>query len=372
MAVPTADGDVPASDIETDRAPHRHRDDGAPGAEASEPSGCAGASGGGFNSGLPPEWAHSAPWRQEVQRRRITLLDELARLELHGTAQQTRAYLIDDLLADADAASREKVTAWKWWWGTEVDRAWARLREVEERTVHLLPDPELPVCLADAVRHAHAYLDADDPRVQHMLAVSAHQDPPRSTDELRASIVSVLRAAHERADQANKEARYLRNRLLLASAFSALFAAAIVSTQAVLEHTSFVDGAERWAGGRWSYLVVIMVFGGVGALFTAIPAISKIPSNHGPFNLPLQQGLLKIAFGPLVAVVGIALLNTGVSSQFVPESVPKVLLMAALFGAGQHAVTRYVDQRAEQILTTGTTTTGKADHVAKPGTAKTI
>jgi hypothetical protein len=371
MAVSIALGDVPASDIAPDRAPHQQRGAGIPVAKAPKQPACAGASWGGLSSGLPREWAHSAPWRQEVQRRRITLLDELARLELHGTAQETRAYLINDLLADADAASREKVTAWKWWWGTEVERSWARLREVEERTVHLLPDPELPVCLADALRHAHAYLDAEDPRVQHMLAVRSPQDPPRSTDELRASMVGVLRAAHERADQANREARYLRNRLLLASAFSALFAAAIVSTQAVLEHTSFVDGAERWAGGRWSYLVVIMVFGGAGSLFTAIPAISKIPSNHGPFNLPLQQGLLKIAFGPLVAVVGIALLNTGVSAQFVPRTVPQVLLMAALFGAGQHAVTRYVDQRAKQILTVGSTPT-KADHATRPGPAKTM
>ena len=74
-------------------------------------------------------------------------------------------------------------------------------------------------------------------------------------------------------------------------------------------------------------------------MFTAIPAISKIPSNHGPFNLPLQQALLKVAFGPLVAVVGIALLNIGAASQFKPATVPQVLLMAALFGAGQHAVT---------------------------------
>lgn len=175
----------------------------------------------------------------------------------------------------------------------------------------------------------------------------------------------MLRAAHERADQANKEARYLRNRLLIASAFSVLFAAAMVLTQSVLEHTSFVDNAERWGGGGWSYLVVIMVFGGVGALFTAIPAISKIPSNHGPFNLPLQQALLKVAFGPLVAVVGIALLNIGAASQFKPATVPQVLLMAALFGAGQHAVTKYVDQRAERILTAGTST-HKADHVARP------
>jgi len=81
-------------------------------------------------------------------------------------------------------------------------------------------------------------------------------------------------------------------------------------------------------------------------MFTAIPAISKIPTNFGPFNLPLQQGLLKIAFGPLVAVVGIALLTT-VSTQIVPKTLPSLLLMVRTIPApGQHAVTRYVDQRA--------------------------
>jgi hypothetical protein len=300
---------------------------------------------------LRRSWSYSAPWRQEVQRRRITLLDELARLELQGAQQEARAYLINDLLEDADMASGEKVTLRKWWWGTEIERAWARLHEVQERTVHLLPDPELSACAAHAARHGNSYLNANDPGLQHLQALRAQHDPPASADELRSSIVGVLREASDKADQADREARYLRNRLLIASAFSVLFAVAIVLAQLSRQGVSFVDN--RWDGSGWSFLVVVMVFGGVGAMFTAIPAISKIPSNFGPFNLPLQQGLLKIAFGPLSAVVGIALLNTGVSPQIVPKTLPSLLLMAALFGAGQHAVTRYVDQRAEQILTAG-------------------
>jgi hypothetical protein len=291
-----------------------------------------------------------------VQRRRITLLNELARLELAGAGRDARAYLIEDLLEDANLASREKVTVGKWWWGTEFERAWARLREVEERTVHLLPDPDLRVCAAHAIRHGTSHLEASDPRLQLLVTLSAQQDPPPSTDELRASIVGVLRAAHEREDHTNREARHLRNRLLLASVFSVLSAAAIVLAQRSLEHVSFVEKAGEWDGSGWSYLVVVMVFGAVGALFTAIPAISNMPPNLGPSNLPLQQGVLKIAFGPLVAVIGIALLNTGVSPQFVPKTLPAVLLTAVLLGAGQHAVTRYVDQRAGQILT-GTTPT---------------
>ena len=349
----TVDGDVSTLEKESDQPPSRRNGDAAPAAEPPEQSSGGSASLRGFRSGLPRSWSYSAPWRQEVQRRRITLLDELARLELQGRQQEARAYLINDLLEDANVASGEKVTLLKWWWGTEIERAWARLREVAERTVHLLPDPELPARAADAARHGDSYLDANDPGLQHLQALRAQQDPRASADELRSSIVGVLRAAHDKADHANREARYLRNRLLIASAFSVLFAVAIVLAQSSLEGVSFVDKADRWDGSGWSYLVVVMVFGGVGALFTAIPAISKIPSNFGPFNLPLQQGLVKIAFGPLVAVVGIALLNTGVSPHIVPKTLPSLLLMAALFGAGQHAVTRYVDWRAEQILTAG-------------------
>jgi hypothetical protein len=353
MAMPTVDWDVSTLRKEWDQPPSHRNGDSAPAAEPPEQSSGGSASWRGFRSGLRQSWPYSAPWRQEVQRRRIALLDELARLELQGAQQEARAYLINDLLEDANVASGEKVTLRKWWWGTEIERAWARLREVEERTVHLLPNPELPACAANAARHGTSYLRANDLGLQHLQALRAQQDPPASADELRSSIVGVLREASDKADQANREARYLRNRLLIASAFSVLFAVAIVLAQSSLEGVSFVDKADKWDGSGWSYLVVVMVFGGVGAMFTAIPAISKIPSNFGPFNLPLQQGLLKIAFGPLVAVVGIALLNTGVSPQTMPKTLPSLLLMAALFGAGQHAVTKYVDQRAEQILAAG-------------------
>lgn len=57
------------------------------------------------------------------------------------------------------------------------------------------------------------------------------------------------------------------------------------------------------------HLLIVMIFGGVGALFTAIPAVSKIPSDYGPFNLPMQQALLKMVFGPLVAVIGLAVIG---------------------------------------------------------------
>ncbi|WP_142282797.1 hypothetical protein [Mycobacterium aquaticum] len=311
----------------------------------------------GLKSGLPEGCSRTAPWRQAAQHRRILLLDDLAGLDLGKTPckMQTRRYLIDDLLKDANEASCARVTPLKWWWGTEIERAWSRLREVEERMVGLVDGATLPVYAARAAQRGHAYLDYADPQLAQLDKLCAQSDPPEA--ELRSATAEVLRAAHAKADHANREARYLRNRLLIASVFCVVFSAAIVVAQAAAPTLNFVVPHDDWHASAWGCLVVVMLFGAVGALFTAIPAVSRIPTNVGPFNLPLQQGLLKIAFGPLVAVVGLALLGNGIGPMKPPQTVPDLLLMAVIFGAGQHAVTRYVDKRAGQILTAAAPTT---------------
>ncbi|BBX72091.1 hypothetical protein MPSYJ_55520 [Mycolicibacterium psychrotolerans] len=171
---------------------------------------------------------------------------------------------------------------------------------------------------------------------------------------LRACIAEVLRASHHLADGNQQQARYFRNRLLIASAFSGLFAVLIAVAQWLLPQVNVITSPADWHGTAWVPLVTVMLFGAVGALFTAIPAIAKIPTDFGPFNLPLQQALLKIVFGPLVAVIGQAVLGSGVLTVAVPTTWPATFLSAVVFGAGQQAVTRYVDQRAGKILDVGT------------------
>jgi hypothetical protein len=91
----------------------------------------------------------------------------------------------------------------------------------------------------------------------------------------------------------------------------------------------------------------------VGSLFTAIPAMSRVPSDASPFNMPLQQAVLKLAFGALVAVTGLGIVSTEPLGAGGPASLSSLLLLALIFGAGQQAVTRYVDRRADEILTAG-------------------
>ena len=80
----TVNGDVSTLERDSTQPPSRLNGNSAQVAEPPEQSSGGSASWRGFRSGLPQSWSYSAPWRQEVQRRRITLLDELARLELQG------------------------------------------------------------------------------------------------------------------------------------------------------------------------------------------------------------------------------------------------------------------------------------------------
>ncbi|OQZ93450.1 hypothetical protein BST11_02155 [Mycobacterium alsense] len=283
------------------------------------------------------------------------LLDDLARLELKDPSEQEqRAFLINGLLSDANTASQTKVGIRKWWWGNEIERAWARLHEVEERTIDLLPDTELAARASEALGYASVHLDADDTRQQHLQALLADPSHINAAD-LRPSIVAVLRTAHENSDRSNQEARYLRNRLILASGACLFFAALTLLTQRLFRNNHFLTlPDDTFKDSPWQYLFLVMFFGSVGALFTAIPAMSKVPLDHSPFNLPLQQGLLKLVLGPLVAVVGLLILDADVLHVGSSNTLIGTLLLATVFGAGQHAVTRYVDQRASEILTAET------------------
>jgi hypothetical protein len=306
----------------------------------------------GFESGLPKSWRFTSPWRQWVQRQRITLLDDLARLELKNPPEQEqRAFLINSLLSDAGHAAQAKVGIRKWWWGTEIERAWARLREVEERTVDLLPDAELPARATEALGSASLYLSPDDKRQKRLQGLLADPSHTNAAD-LRPSIVGVLRASHESSDRGNQEARYLRNRLILASGICLFFSALILLAQRLFKDNHFLAlPDDNFKDSPWQYLFLVMFFGSVGALFTAIPAMSRVPLDHSPFNLPLQQGLLKMVLGPLVAVVGLLILDADVLHGGSSNTLIGNLLLSIVFGAGQHAVTRYVDQRANEILT---------------------
>lgn len=100
---------------------------------------------------------------------------------------------------------------------------------------------------------------------------------------------------------------------------------------------------------RWAALLEVLLFGSVSALVTAIPAMAVVPTVSSPFNFPLFQGLLKIVVGGLTALVVVIVIGgNGVTQGF--ASFQSLVGTAIIFGAGQQAITQFLDKRAGQIV----------------------
>jgi hypothetical protein len=73
-----------------------------------------------------------------------------------------------------------------------------------------------------------------------------------------------------------------------------------------------------------------------------------------PFSLPLFELLLKLAMGPLFALVGVLILQvTPISRLHLVTNLRTLVVWATVFGAAQQTVTRFIDQRIREILNEG-------------------
>jgi hypothetical protein len=319
-----------------------------------------------FRHLVPPTRSLSASWRQQALRRYQQLRFDLLRAQpTPGSVDEDEHATVSALLEEAGrVAADQRVIPSTWWSGAEIERTWRMLREVEERRVDLLPAAELDALAAGAAHHAAQYgLGRDDPRVVELADVRKRLAEIRavggveSQPELvtyRSAIRAVLVAGHARADHDNQEARAYRNRLLLASLFSLLAAAAIVALQVRMPRVPFIDVPGGWPSPPWSLLVAVMVFGSAGALLTAIPVLAKLPTDFRPFNLPLQQALLKVCFGALTAVFGVAAVGavevSGITVDLEAGTATTLLVLAVAFGSAQQTVTRFFDKRAKALM----------------------
>jgi hypothetical protein len=222
--------------------------------------------------------------------------------------------------------------------------AWANLHEVEVRLVDLRPDDELEILVAEALQHA-ADLKKGDARVKELEEA---RKSPRDRDRLRAAVRSVLRASHEASDRDFQDARAFRDRLARVTLGLVGVVAVVIVTQALIK-TAFLPHAGDVHMGRVPLLIVVMLFGSIGALISGVPALARTPRDRSPFHVPTHQMLLKLVLGALTAVLGVALAANGAAANGL-GSMQGYIALAAAFGAGQHLVTKAVDDKAGIIL----------------------
>jgi len=163
-------------------------------------------------------------------------------------------------------------------------------------------------------------------------------------------VQSVLRTAFGQSDSFHHDTRAFRNRLVVTTGICIFVSIGLDLLQWRLPNAAILPiPNDSHDLSRWAILLLVMLFGAIGALVTTIPSMAAIPRVSGPFNFPLQQALLKIILGSLTALVGvIAIGNAGVTNGF--ASLQALLGVAIVFGAGQQAVTQYLDKRATEII----------------------
>jgi hypothetical protein len=297
-----------------------------------------------------PPGASSPLWRQAAVARAERVVQALndpqreplraREAEFAETEVRGRATTAAQLATGSSRSLRD------WWSGGDVESCWRELRLAEEGLVYLAAPHQLPSLAQDALNHANAYLPAGDKRVDQ-LKQAARQ--PNAVDGLRASIVSVLAAGHEASDQAHRDMRGYQNLLrLLTIALGLLAALAAVAAVTWLRVPLFTppDGI----GAGWA-VVCAFAAGAMGALFSAIPSLAQIPPSGAPFNPVREQAGLKIAVGAWSAIVGLLVVTAGLATSDVdPSASPAgLLIIAALFGANQEALTRFADHKAATL-----------------------
>jgi len=174
--------------------------------------------------------------------------------------------------------------------------------------------------------------------------------PPVPRARPRVIIGAVITRASEVTDEFHRSARAFRNRLFITLLLILTVAIGLVLLQWRLPNAAIFEQPPGTTGiARWTLMLLVMIFGSLGALVTAIPSMSAIRRVASPFNFPLQQALVKISFGSLTALVGVVAIGAdGVTKGF--TSLQSLITTAIIFGAGQQLVTRFLDKRAGEII----------------------
>ncbi|MGC4892674.1 hypothetical protein [Micromonospora sp. DT31] len=294
-------------------------------------------------STLPAAGVPAAAWQVRIRTKLDDLCQQLAGLTSVDPDEVAalRAHLSR---VENELGRGGGVTGWLR--GGPVEYAWQTIHWVERAMVELRTAEQL-IGLLPAYRDAAAGVLAADARVLTELDGATDAMP---VTLLRTRVQALLLRYHAESDDFHESARRLRNRMLGLSVFALLGAALLVLVQWGSRDLRLLKApADSPDVPAWRLLVLVLIAGALGAFLSALPSMITSRSGGLPYQLPFQQGLLKLAIGPLVAVAGIMLVVGGLVDTTV-SSTAALLGLAIVFGAGQQAVTAFADRRASELL----------------------
>lgn len=112
-------------------------------------------------------------------------------------------------------------------------------------------------------------------------------------------------------------------------------------------------------------LALVLLLGGVGATLAVALNLAGLKPAGVRYSLSVAQGLLKIAFGAITAMLGIIILSTQATVSGILGSQAGLLTTAVVFGYSQQIFTRLIDRQANDLMNAASSTT-KASPAASP------
>lgn len=274
--------------------------------------------------------------REEIDELMLASASPQAIMDLHWRLQQVRHENID-----APHHFLSSLT------GDAVNESWNRLHRIEEQVAELWQDENRIV--AEAEKHLHAGL----PR---KVEAELHEqlDSAAKTGRRKEVARDVIHEAH-RAVETRHESERNTQRGIVALA-GTLFATGIIAV--VLQATAFSSvrlvplPADGSTVAAWALLAVIMLFGMLGGMVSALVSLyvtSRQFTDTVWYDPRPALALVKVTLGMWTAVIGVLAVATGdlVGSY---SSMAALLLLAFVFGYGQHAVTMFIDRRVGALL----------------------
>jgi len=238
----------------------------------------------------------------------------------------------------------------EWFTGARIETVWQTLHEVERVLVMYRSRRDLEGSLKGVLAEAEQFLPKD-----HRLVVQGIgwlRTPPKDLDEFRAGVRDLLGKSHEASDAFHEAARRLRNGMLGITVLTVTSIALLLVVQSRVPSVELVPAPEGFTGAPWVLLSFVMLAGALGAFVTAVPTTIRARSGGLPYRLPIQQRMLKLAVGPLLAVVGVMLVAGGLVATTQTGGMSQLLALAVVFGSAQQAITTFADKSAGDIMAT--------------------
>jgi hypothetical protein len=244
------------------------------------------------------------------------------------------------------------------WAGTHIDMTYYHLHLVDGELIPVDRPGQLAGRREDVLAQVRRYLPAEDARrraVEEKIEDGASLDGPAQRQRLSCALL----AAHAASDDAHRRLRGLRNTLIISLGVLGLLGLALTVAGVVWPDAvslcftnEFPPVCPGGTGGPSAGdTALVLAAGLLGSAVVGVGALRYGRGTGSPYRFPLLLLMLKLPLGALTGWLGILLIH----GEFIPglsqlDTSGQILAWATVFGAGQQAVSRLVDRRAQEAL----------------------